>query len=225
MAEKIIQNDAGKIWINADNKIIKTRPFSETVIQDGLAFWGAGDPNYLTIINGFVSEAYDIRGTGEKMIQNTVINRLTHTNNYLTQSDIVNSKSLSKSVTNVKSLFVVMKLSINNNRTWGLGINDSNMLGYYLVSNIGLYISPSIKSYYFNDIKKSISSYTTSNIILHSFDNINLNGNIYLGVINQSFPYNDLNPRIYEWGWYNRVLKEQEVLRNVNALNTKYSIF
>jgi hypothetical protein len=69
MADILLKNSEGKIWANNAGKILLGKKFSEDVIQDGLTFWGRTNPLFLTLINGYVSEAYDVRGNGTKMIQ------------------------------------------------------------------------------------------------------------------------------------------------------------
>ena len=94
--ERILKSTSNQIWQNTANKIIKDRPFSETVIQDGLTFWGSGDINFQNIVSGQIKESYDIRtipsklgiemggdGSGLKFTQSTIINRPTLENNYI----------------------------------------------------------------------------------------------------------------------------------------------
>ncbi len=75
MGTKILRNTEGKIWANENLIPIRNRPFEETILQNGLVFWGRADSNYLTVVDGLVSEVYDIRGTGIKMSQSTVTAR------------------------------------------------------------------------------------------------------------------------------------------------------
>ncbi len=105
----LIQNLDNTIWRDATGKLLMSRPFEQTIIQEGLTFWGSADPSYLTIIDGKVSEAYDIRGTGQKMIQNTVLRRMTYTKRYL---KVTGQQFLATATndSNFKSAFIVVRV-------------------------------------------------------------------------------------------------------------------
>lgn len=153
--EKIIVNQDNKVWKDSSDRIIKTRPFSEDVLQKGLVFWGNSKPENLTIVNGLVSEAYDIRDTGHnwslKMTQEVVTNRPIYT-----QAKIVfNGYQWLQSITNnSKSLFIVMK----QNYGTPFGIGCKRLLGtqYYLggTSTANTYSVNNIISVYYRDNQK-----------------------------------------------------------------------
>jgi len=225
--EKIIKNDAGKISLNQDNKILKTRPFTETVLQDGLSFLGsAADPAYLTLVNGLVSEAYDIRGNGNKMIQNTILNRPQLIGNYLNCVDI---KKLTMSNASAKSMFIVISgISTNNSDLYGIGYGEggsaSNWITLGKQYNITQYSHCNAginQKIFYANLSKGLTSPVGYKILHTLNDPLIVNTIISVGSLYSATS----NCKIYEWGWYNRILNETEVLYNINALNTKYSIF
>jgi hypothetical protein len=56
--------------------------------------------------------------------------------------------------------------------------------------------------------------------IISSLDPVNSYSTMYLGDLA------DANGcKVKEWGWYNRLLSETEVIYNINCLNQKYAIF
>lgn len=219
MASIIAKSSDGKIWKNSDGKILKAKTFSQEVIQNGLAFWGSADPNFLTIVDGLVSEAYDIRGTGVKMIQNTVIYRFGHSINKLTSNSANPKLSLSNQI--VKSMFIVVKCSISSD-SWGLGHTYHRGIELY-PSNIRYTNYSGTSGYYsINGVKKIAASSSTSINVIHSIDSYDGSLNtMNLGSYGNAY----MTAEIYEWGWYNRVLSEMEVIYNINALNKKYAIF
>ena len=78
--EKILMNSNGKIFMNTDNIILKSRPVSQELIPNGLFFWGVADPSYVTVDSGYVTRLNDVRGNGRYMIQNTVASKFYYTN-------------------------------------------------------------------------------------------------------------------------------------------------
>lgn len=228
MAEKIIKNYAGKIYINGDNKIIKTRPFSETVIQNGLQFWGAADPAYLTLVNGLISEAYDIRGTGQKLIQNTVVNRPTFIDNCF----FIDASKLNYLISNssyiIKEMFIVLQYSASTGNVVFTGIGTTtNVLGSINEAERHR-INDTPSAFYKNlNIISVDATYTTSFQIKHSIGGsynfnsaFNFNVGCFFGTMGAGKTI-----KIKEFGVYNRVLNITERLYNINALNAKYSIF
>ena len=219
MADQILKSTSDKIWVNSAGKVMKAKKFNESVLQVGLSFWGAADPNYLTLVDGLVSEAYDIRGTGEKMIQNTVINRPAFTSNMIGDGASA-SKYLNMSGQNIRSMFIVM---IPTNFFCGLGTSYSVPYIGRGITKLGL-LTSSISTYnsYVNNIKYT-DGYTFSNnsikYIISSLDSVNYS------IITLGDLAGGKGCKVLEWGWYNRVLSELEVIYNINALNTKYSIF
>lgn len=218
----ILKNTSGQIWENTEGKIFTSTPMNQNVIQDGLAFWGRADSNFLTIVDGLVSEAYDVRGTGVKMTQSTVINRPAYTPNslYIT---LANQK-LTRASNSALSMFLVFK----GNGTGGVG------LGYDFYNGIfSSGVSPVLCSYkksntyqtfFDNDVKyvNTTGPRPTSGVVLHTLTSFLSNTSLSVGDLagNAGNAYS-----IYEWGWYNRVLNELEVVYNTNALNARYSIF
>ena len=218
MAEKILKNVSNQIWETTSNQIIKSRPFSETPILNGLQFWGQANPDYLTIIDGKVSEAYDVRGTGAKMIQNTVAYRPIYTNNSLY---FVNG-SLNLYAAGVKSMFIVMKNVSDNFNGLGISYEDIN-LGYnYFGKQYALYNNTTKLNLYVNNTAYIANGKSPDGLfnILHSVSDCNSTGTFNLGAQNISgWCY------VKEWGWYNRVLNTGEIIYNINALNTRNQIF
>jgi hypothetical protein len=218
--DKLLVNDSGQLWRSADNRLIKGRVFSQDVLQDGLVFWGAADPNFLTLVDGLVSEAYDIRNTGAKMIQNTVANRPPYSSG---NGIDMGGKELTANFTStVRTMFHVI-LAKANSPSLLLG-NSSN----YLEAAFGYtkYTIVNSSTYYhyrnlgkFNSLTGQPSAITIGQkMVAHTLDDFNkTNYTMRL--------YAATNAYVIEWGWYNRVLTEQEVVYNVNALNAKYSIF
>jgi len=223
MADIFIKNVNGQIWKNSDGVILKAKKFNEMPIQQGLSFWGAADPNYLTVIDGLVSEAYDIRGTGAKMIQNTVSARPVFNTNYL--SFVGTGLQLQISLSGIRSIFLVFHSYAQNNPRLGFGYSDSSFIGDRVTQGHGMFVNAVAKTFYRNNTKyTSYVSPTNSFVIAHSFTNdLNVSAGFFLGA---SYPAAQISPCfVKEWGAYNRVLSEMEVIYNVNALNAKYSIF
>jgi len=216
--ERILKDNTNKIWVNTSNQIIKERPFSETVIQNGLVFWGQANPDYLTIVDGLVSEAYDVRGTGTKMIQNTVSWRPTFGINCL---QFRLNGQLYISGTSASTLFLVCQNAGGSSYYKGLGSSNGDMIGW-INYNI-IYKASGVNSYYYLNTLRTNSLQANSNkIILHSEQPIAMTTvNLGKTVINQSTEYLD----VYEWGWYNRVLSVQEIIYNINALNIRNKVF
>ena len=218
MADKILKNATGEIWKNTDGKIIKNRVFSESVLTDGLQFWGVADSNYLTLVSGLVSEAYDIRGAGQKMIQNTVgyrptlINNLIYFNNYYSV--------LSKTGGSMLSAFMVFKAAEWSGITSTGGYN-TKFLGS-TASNKGMFGGGTHSCYvnstkYVNVPGPALNSTLT---IIHSLTNMSVGSTHTLGCLSAS-----VGMAVKEWGWYNRLLSDREIIYNINALNAKYAIF
>ena len=219
MADLIIKDTNGKIWKDSTGKILKARKFSETVIQNGLTFWGAADPNYLTLVNGLVSEAYDIRNNGLKMIQNTVSERPYYSSGYLRTYGT--GKLASNFTTNALSMFLVLKCSASYNGMTGLGSSISYNLGtngsivQYAINNVS---SP----YYLNNTYYSAATSANTTIkVMHTIANSAIySQTMTLGEISNNLNY----VYMYEWGWYNRVLNATEIIYNINAMMTKHNL-
>jgi len=240
MADLILKNNAGKIWVNGDGKVLKAKQFSEIPIQDGLAFWGKADPALLTTVDGLISEAYDVRdgyGGARKMIQNTAINRPEYINNSI-RSTVINTttghQSLSMASQNIRNMFICLKvisatvyingISVAYNAGLiapGLGQSGGNKFGFPLNNGIEWQDS------YINNNKLDNTYYTgvLNTIYIQSTltDVKYINSPIYIGAGRTSTTPSIVE--IYEWGWYNRVLSETEVIYNINCLNQKYSIY
>lgn len=236
MASIIAKNSDGKIWKNSDGKILKAKTFSEDVIQNGLAFWGVANPSYLTTIDGLISEAYDIRETNfvtpiyGKMIQNTVSSRPTLYNSSIRFNRVNTFQFLQKSNVSAKSIFLVQKIiSAAPNQGWGgIGLNFSTFLGDKYLGH-AFYINSNNLNAYRNNVRYTPLSNLSANdntlYILSTLSDFNLNdvtlqvGNIH--AINYSYlPIWE----VLEWGWYNRLLSEMEVIYNQNALMKKYGL-
>jgi hypothetical protein len=217
MADIFIKNPTGEIWKNSDGAILKAKKLNEMPIQQGLEFWSAADPAYLTIIDGLVSEAYDLRGTGQKMIQPNIVNRFTFINGIIYASYSEINKYLYKTNVNIKTGFIVMKAP---NITQQTGLWVSNSLALWTNSadqyTIGLFFRNNIKY----NITASVPNIVTNRKIMHTLTDFNQT-NITLRVHDLGYGPTEL----LEWGWYDRVLTEMEVIYNINALNAKYSIF
>jgi hypothetical protein len=217
MASIIAKNSDGKIWKNSDGKILKAKTFSQEVIQNGLSFWGAADPNYLTLVDGLVSEAYDIRGTGSKMIQATVANRPLYTLNRLYFSSLNHSLSITSTV---YSAFIVLAYSsgfigIGNGGSANTYLGMGDFTGNSAVHRIG----SNQQTLYRNLTKGSnIASSINTYYALSTLQALGVNNPVLGKQYTPVFGY------IKEWGWYNRVLNEAEVIYNQNALMTKYGI-
>jgi hypothetical protein len=236
MASIIAKSSDGKIWKNTSGKIIKAKVFSEDVIQNGLVFWGRADANLLTLVDGLVSEAYDVRETNftsptyGKFIQNTVTYRgLYNAFGYIDFSDATTSyKALTKTNSiNIKSLFVVFRVKTPGNISRigiGGGAVESRLGGYnsaLLTYNIN---STSTSPFYINNEYKTASVSSTSYpnfVIMHSIADFNYSSNLVVGNV---YPYGN-GGYLKEFGYYNRVLSTFEIIYNINALNAKYSIF
>jgi hypothetical protein len=227
MADTFIKQATGEFMKDSNGIYLKSRPFNQQVIQDGLSFWGSADPNYLTLIDGLVSEAYDIRGTGQKMIQNTVANRPILLNNSLLfdSTDI-----LSKANESAKTMFVVINAKYSGTLgVGGIGTSQADGLKELgsLWSNQGYTQTSSPIYMFYNSDKRSTAfpaaSISNVNVILHSFYDFNIINKTML--VGGALYSSSGSVKIIEWGWYNRVLTEPEVIYNINALNAKYSIF
>lgn len=233
MADLILKNADGKIWKNSDGKVLKARKMSQTVIQNGLAFWGAADPNFLTLVDGLVSEAYDLRETNfgspvyGKLSQSTVAYRAEYSGNILNSYGGLlfangSTKNLNKTATAVKSAFIVAK-SIAGNGYQGIGTAYNYTLNLTSANNTSYYLVNNGQSYYYQNLNKRNASFNNTGFtVLHTFDNFNTSGQVYIGnIVVGSL---NLNIIIVEWGWYNRLLNETEVIYNQNALMKKYGI-
>ena len=220
MADQILKSTSDKIWVNSAGKVMKAKKFNESVLQVGLSFWGAADPAYLTIIDGLVSEAYDIRGTGQKMVQNTVTRRPKLILNELLFSR--SNDSLYMNSQSARSVFIIMKIPVGGQTVHG--IRGSSMDLGTTTSQYGYGQYPTYTyNYYFNNIEKTVlTSNPFTYVILHSkYDFNTINSLITIG----DFYGYQLNCYIKEWGWYNRILTDIEINYNINALNAKYQIF
>ncbi len=231
MEKIIIDNVSGKVLKDSQGRILKDRPFNETPIQDGLVFWGQAAPEYLTIVDGLVSEAYDVRGNGLKMVQNTVVKRPSYNGSL----KFVGKQFLTSlnNEPNTKTFFIIIKnVSSSPNSYAGIG-NMNTYSGSYqrILGKLGhewvhLLVEGNYASFYKNNaIVNRVLAVNNQKNILHSIVNVNfLNIPILLGSISDLHSFNT-DFEISEWGWYNRVLLEQEIIYNINALNAKYQIF
>ncbi len=223
MADIFIKNTNGEIWKNTDGAILKAKKFNEIPIQQGLSFWGAADPNYLTLVDGLVSEAYDIRGTGAKMIQNTVANRLIYEGNYIR---LINSSDhLAKISENASSMFIVCYIPLDNTTNNPTGIGKQSGFGLGVHTKMTYYVNSTSSIAYVNDIKYNplVNISGIGSKIMHTITNPAIvNSTIKIGDYETT---GQANFRIYEWGWYDRVLTEMEVIYNINALNMKWGVF
>ena len=228
MADIILKDSStGKIWVDGAGKVLKARKFSETVLQNGLGFWGIVDRQYLTLVDGLVSEAYDIRGTGEKMIQNTVAYRPAYTQGlgYINFPGSISmmSKTLSSSIYTSFLVAAFSTSGASNGGRMGIGqYNSTNRMG-----NVGgavrCHIGNVEKPYYLNAVKKTASAVppNMSIVVMHSFvDGAMLSGSVNVGKLYAT----TVDEYLFEWGWYTRLLTEIEVIYNVNALMKKYGL-
>jgi hypothetical protein len=228
---RVLKDSSDKIWLNSDGKVLKDFPIYPSPTQRGLQFWGRADASLLTIDDGLVSEAYDVRdgyGGTRKMVQATVGNRPS----FVTKITISGDKFLSaNSSTDSKSGFIVLSIG---STTFTENLSGLIRRGAAAGSDgVGLGIRNSVfkfpkydinNEYYRNNAKQtSTSSIITQPTILHSLGTwINISGVVSIG--SGRIGYNAYLD-ILEWGWYNRVLSEKEVQYNVATLNTRYNIF
>jgi len=221
MADIFIKNASGEIWKNSEGAILKAKKFNEMPIQQGLTFWGAADPRYLTLVDGLVSEAYDVRGTGAKMAQVTIANRPSLYSNSIR---FTGNHKLTITTTALNG-FIVFKSVANTGNNIGLGGARLSYLGERQDRPGFINVGAILDYYYGNNVKFNTFMPQNNNLqILHTINgNLIVNNNtMILGTL-----YNETVPdvQIVEWGWYNRVLAELEVIYNINALNAKYQIF
>jgi len=241
MADVILKNNAGKIWVNGAGKVLKAKQFSEIPIQDGLAFWGQADPALLTIVDGLVSEAYDVRdgyGGARKMDQTNVSDRPILNSDHLFFTG--QNKTLLGTSQLMVDRFIIFKSNTNTNYSAdGLssGLNKTiryNVLGAIgsLVSGVGgiawlgnnVRHSSGLSPFFHNNIKYTLGkSYSTDKCIMISLGNPYVTDYPCIGHGRGDSFSGEF--QLYEWGWYNRVLSETEVIYNINCLNQKYSLF
>lgn len=224
----ILKDGSGNILKDSLGNIVKERPLNQSVIQDGLQFWGQADVNYLTIVDGLVSEAYDIRGTGVKFSQSTITKRP-----YLSANKLVmNGTTLNSSLFGYSHLFIVLQNTGGSNNYKGIGVynNPFNTLGFFSNAYTGHMLSNDggiDRIFYINNTKYTTrQGINTNKIILHTVTPITNNPivGLRIGNIIDNAPNNEYL-EVYEWGAYNRLLSEAEIFYNINALNAKYSIF
>jgi hypothetical protein len=205
-----LKTSAGEIIKTSGGKVIKVRKFSETVIQDGLQFWGVAQPDKVTLVDGLVSELYDVRDNNLKVIQPTVSSRPGFYNNKLIFSGI---KQLYATNQNVSSMFMVFSggslFYIYAYSTYKFG--KLNYMNYY-VNNVA-------KDFY-ADLTKTTSILNNTLKSFHTLYDFNvINATLTIGGYGST-----TNVKLHEFGWYDRVLNETEVLYNQNALMTKYNL-
>lgn len=208
MVATFLKTPDNNIWKDADGVLLKTIPFSTDVVQRDLSFFGMADLSYLTLVNGAVSEAYDIRGTGNKMIQNTVVYRPVYTNGQL---DFV-QKTLSTTATqNYKSVFLVIKyVSVGylENTITGL-LNRYNV--FYTDTNTPVICNLS-----------EIGNSEVGKLCVVHTHSLPVRTSLSAVIIGSLGSYS--NYSIKSWGWYDRVLTKAEAKHNVNALMQMFNI-
>jgi Ca2+-binding RTX toxin-like protein len=221
---QILIDSQGKIWRNASGQILRNRPFNEMPLQDGLVFWGAADPDYLTLVDGRVSEAYDIRGTGVKMIQNTVASRLSYNNlGFIFATG--DSQSFGATIS-TRSAFIVIA------RTNGLG-GTSNVMG---ITNNGSLFSSGLGTASANVFIVGGTSYSLLANETFAMSPIASNLNqVYVlvgdfpttatGLLMHTAHTGGARANIYEWGAYDRVLSLGEKIYISNAINARYNLY
>lgn len=216
---KILKDQSNRLWKDNTGKILRTQDFNTQVLQSGLSFWGIADANYMTLVGGKISELYDFRdpsktgATYGKMVQYTDINRPIFQNNGIYVSS-TNGLKLTSPSTTTRSLFIVSKRLTGSPNDCCLGTAGDNG-----IRNSGLF-SSGLGTMYTNTTKHSTSfssiveilyvagSVSDFNAVSATLSIYNTNGSGY----------------VYEFGWYNRLLSEQEVLYNQQALMQKYNI-
>lgn len=225
----ILKDQNNRIWKDTSGRILKSAPFNQQVLQSGLSFWGVSDPNFMTLVSDKISELYDFRDTGKtgvtygKMVQDTDANRpvfngieINFQNDWITHNF----------TTSAYTFFIVSK---NGGRS-GIGVASSGSENYFLGTNDSGNISLNKDSisysnkYFYKNTTKSITPVSGSGVynIAHSLDLFLQIGNISVGLMRT---ISGTNYDVKEFGWYNRVLSESEIVYNINALNAKYNIF
>jgi hypothetical protein len=230
MSYRILKDSNNNIWKNTDGKILVDTPIYPAPIQRGLSFWGRAEASLLNLSSGLVTEAYDVRdgyGGIRKMVQGVIANKPTFTSGYIRcdTSKLISSTS----VQSPKSMFIVLnQTSSTANSVAGIGyVSGSQVSGWrYLgkgynanyVHSIGQTGNP--YSLFYGNITKA-TSITVGYKILHTLVDCNISSlTISIGQL-----YSTGQCDISEWGWYNRVLTEQEVLYNIAALNERYKTY
>lgn len=229
-------NTTGEAIVDSNNRTIKDIPFNQYPIQDGLVFWSNTQSQNIVLIDGKVYQAYDIRDTNHTnslyMVQNSSTNRPIY--NYYYKDSTIRTQSTSLYLNSSQSS--VMKSAFLIGRTVEVGgdsaASQNSLLGtQHQHSGIGgssgairyQLGGSNFKRAYVNN-----SLYTNCNVnigvpnyfIIHTAENMNLSTPVTLG-----YGVNNGSISILEWGWYNRVLNDAEVIYNINALNQKYNIY
>jgi hypothetical protein len=130
-------------------------------------------------------------------------------------------KFLSLSST-IKSGFIVMKK--NGGSINGLGNASAGFDQLGIIVNAGYRRSSVEKTFYKNLTKYvGVQAAVAVNEVfaLSTVTDYNFTGSLQIGTTNTTQPGNDY---ILEWGWYNRVLTEMEIIYNQNALMKRYNI-
>lgn len=223
MADTFIKQASGEYIKDSNGIYLKSRPFNQQVIQSGLSFWGSSDPSFLTIVDGKISEAYDIRNTGIKMTQPTVLSRPELSGWYI---NFKNLQTLTIASQSVKTVFIVMKVNAQIATSGGGLISGvGNTVFGALLTNTFRNLVSNVQRPFYANISKINSTFTFVAGTTYSYTSLyeitTTSASMSIGVFNNA----TWDISVLEWGWYNRVLTEQEVVYNQNALNAKYLIF
>lgn len=219
MAYSYVKNSNGEFYRN-ELGFQKDQAYSDLPWPDGLLFLGAADSNYLTQVDGLISESYDIRGTGTKMNQNTVSYRpyLDTSLGYPTIRFDGDYKRLEIAGQSVRSAFIVLKLVALSRIV--LGYPSGNA---YIGANVNSGYTYSMGSYYKNlTLSSGNSSYGTTTCILHTVTDFAIsNKTISLG---HTTSQNNINQHVLEWGFYSKLLNTQQTVYNLKYAIQKYNL-
>lgn len=231
MAEKILKNIDGNILIDENDNVLRRSLFTTDVIQTGLVFWSSSEIANLNIIDGLIASAYDIRDPSHVgslyMTQGNSSLRpsLNQYGAFVIQPSV---KYLTATQTTVMySAFLVGKCVTTGGDA---AVTQAALLGYgrrgiggtrnyvrYQLATVS-YTTAFYNGVKYNNLNLSIA--TNAYYIIHSKFDIRLSNSFVLGCGSGT-----ANTSVLEWGWYNRILNDKEIIYNTNALNEKYNIF
>jgi len=231
----ILKDSNGNILKDSLGNIVKERPYSQSLLQNGLHAQFDAAIDYLTLVGSDVQEWIASNNAAIKFVQNTIAQRPVWNGSELDFSTkaTYNQMTLNNTI-NTKAVFMVIKNKTNpSNLNSPITMFGSNENNGFVANNgnwgtTGAYIN--VISYgggiTYHAFKQNLTAKTNiANISAYSIisfygtplTNWNLLGSLYA-------PYGS-NNIIKHLSIYNRILSESEMVYNINALNAIYSIF
>lgn len=215
---QLCKDSSGKLNVNI--------PVEHQPLQNGLLFWAVDRPENMTIVNGQISELYDIRKNGLKLTQSNVSLRP-----YFYNDSIYNGFNFYLSLSGLawKSGFIVLSMistSANDGVSSGISTASSSYtgVGFFASNKLGAAKGSAGAVVGLSSVVNGVvKNYTYGTSVI---------GNWYvINSINDSLGASDLYLKgrdayyVKEFGVYNRILTEKEGLYNDSVMKLKYSIY